>query len=588
VTPTADGPRGPEHDLVAGVRDAARRAASSSRPEAWITLRDAAAVEADGAAVAAELDRGDDLPLAGTTLAVKDNIDVAGTPTTAAHPAFATDGLESATVVARLTAAGAVVIGKTNLDQFATGLVGTRSPFGAVRNAIDPSRISGGSSSGSAVAVALGEVDAALGTDTAGSGRVPAALNAVVGLKPTRGLLSTVGVVPACRSIDCVSVFARSVATASAVLAAASGPDPADPWSRTAPLGTPIPGSGPLRIGVPRPEQVDALDDAARGAWDRAVRDLARLGPVVEIDLGPYLDAGELLYGSALVAERWDAVGPFLEAHPEGSDPTVAAVIGAARDLPAHQYAADIDRVRRHAADFAPVWDAVDVVAIPTVGEAPTLAEVAADPIGVNRRLGRFTNGCNLLDLCAAAVPAGTRDDGMPFGITFLGPAFADPVVATVAARFVGEPDPPLPGWAGATTIVVVGAHLRGQPLNGELVGRGAQFVASVRTAPSYRLAALPTVPPKPGLSRVRPDETGAAIAAELWRIPIDGFGDFVDAIPAPLGIGKVELADGTWHPGFICEGAALADAPDITAHGGWLAYLTTRPGATADPPIGR
>ncbi len=577
-----------DREAITGrARDAARAAAGSTRPEAWITVRDLAEVEADAAEVATRLERGDTLPLAGTTLAVKDNIDVAGTRTTAAHPAFGSNASRSATVVAKLAASGAIVIGKTNLDQFATGLVGTRSPFGAVRNAIDPERISGGSSSGSAVAVALGEVDAALGTDTAGSGRVPAALHAIVGLKPTRGLLSTTGVIPACRSIDCVSVFARSVATANAILAEAAGPDPTDPWSRTAPLGTAIPGSGPLRIGVPHPDQLASLDGYARTAWEGAVRELARLGPLVEIDLTPYLAAGDLLYDSALVAERWAAVGAFLDAHPEGADPTVAAVIGAARDLPAHEYAADLDRVRRHAGAFAPTWDVVDVVAVPTVGEAPTLAAVAADPLGVNRRLGRFTNGCNLLDLCAAAVPAGRRGDGMPFGITFLGPAFADPVVATAAARLVGEPDPPLPTWVGATTIVVVGAHLRGQPLNGELVGRGAQFLAPVRTAPTYRLAALPTVPPKPGLSRVGPGEPGGAIAAELWRIPIDGFGDFIGGIPAPLGIGRVELDDGSWHPGFICEGWALADAPDITAHGGWLAYLASRSGGKMHPPIG-
>jgi allophanate hydrolase len=557
---------------VTAARSALAAVAASARPEAWITVRAADDVERDAAAVATRLARGDDLPLAGLTVAVKDNIDVEGLPTTAAHPAFDRTPTQSATAIARLTDAGAVVIGKTNLDQFATGLVGTRSPYGACRNAVLADRVAGGSSSGSALAVACGEVDVALGTDTAGSGRVPAALNGIVGLKPTRGLVSNAGVVPACRSLDCVSVFARSVGAAAAVLAVAAGPDPTDPWSRTPPRGTPVVAPGPLRIGVPRPDQLLTLDAAASDAWRAAVEQLRGLGSVEEIDLGPYLAAGDLLYGSALIAERWDAVGEFLAAHPDGADPTVATLIGAARELPAHQLAGDLDRVRRHAAAFAPVWETVDVVAVPTVGEAPTLAEVAADPIGVNARLGRFTNGANILDLCAAAVPCGVRADGVPFGITFLAPAFADPVVAAAAARLLGEPDPPLPPWAGATTIVVVGAHLRGQPLNHQLVERDARFVGTVRTAPTYRLHALPTTPPKPGLVRV--NDGGAAIDAELWTIPVDGFGAFVAAIPGPLTIGRVELADGTTHSGFLCEEWATTTAPDITELGGWLRYL--------------
>jgi allophanate hydrolase len=548
-----------------------RAAASSARPEAWISLRAESEVDADAASVAARVARGDDLPLAGMTLAVKDNIDVAGIPTTCAHPAFSHLPERSATVVTRLVDAGAVVVGKTNLDQFATGLVGTRSPFGACRNARVASRIAGGSSSGSAVAVALGEVDVALGTDTAGSGRVPAALNGIVGLKPTHGLVSAAGVVPACRSLDCVSILARSVAEAAAALAVAAGPDRCDAWSRTPPLGTPAVGPGPLRVGVPRADQLPYLDPLARDAWLAALPAIAALGPVEEIDLTPYLEAGELLYGGALIAERFDAVGPFLEAHPEGADPTVAMLVGAAQSLPAHELARDLDRVRRHAAAFAPVWHHVDVVALPTVGEAPTIEEVAADPIGVNSRLGRLTMGCNILDLCAAAVPCGTRADGVPFGVTFLGPAFADTTVITAAARLMGEPDPSPPPWSATTTLVVVGAHLRGMPLNGDLTARGARFVASVRTAPRYRLHALATDPPKPGLVRVA--EGGASIDAELWALPVDGFGDLVRRVPAPLCIGTVELTDGSTHPGFLCEAIATEAAPDITHHGGWAAY---------------
>jgi allophanate hydrolase len=559
-------------DPVAGARHALDAVASSRRPEAWITVRAPDAVLADAADVSARVGSGDALPLAGLTLAVKDNIDVAGLPTTAAHPHFDRLPSRSATAVTRLVDAGTVVIGKTNLDQFATGLVGTRSPYGACRNALDPARVSGGSSSGSAIAVALGEVDAALGTDTAGSGRVPAALNGIVGLKPTRGLVSNAGLVPACRSLDCVSVLARSVADAAAVLAVAAGPDPTDPWSRTPPRGTRAVGSGPLRVGLPRPEQLLTLDPPAAAAWVAALDVIAKLGPTIEIDLAPYLAAGELLYGSAMIAERYDAVGEFLATHPDGADPTVAALIGAARDLPAHQLAGDMDRVHRHAAALAPTWDLVDVIAIPTVGEAPTLAEVAADPIGVNARLGRFTNGCNILDLCAAAVPCGVRSDGMPFGITFLAPAFADPVVAAAAARLLGEPDPPLPPWAGTTTIVVVGAHLRGQPLNHQLVDRGGRLVGAVRTAPFYRLHALPTTPPKPGL--VRTSDGGTSIDAELWALPVDGFGAFVGGVPAPLTIGRVELDDGTTHSGFLCEDVAAASAPDISHYGSWVRYL--------------
>jgi allophanate hydrolase len=563
-------------DPIAAARAALAAASASERPEAWITLRSAAMIDADAASVTARVAEGESLSLAGLTVAIKDNIDVAGVPTTAAHPSFDRRPDVSATAVRRLVDAGAIVIGKTNLDQFATGLVGTRSPYGACRNAIVEDRISGGSSSGSALAVALGEVDASLGTDTAGSGRVPAALNGLVGLKPTRGLVSNAGVVPACRSLDCVSVFARTVEVAAAVLEAASGFDPEDPWSRTPPGAAPVVGAGPIRIGVPSDAALATLDGPATRAWRVALESFPSLGPVVEIDLSPYLEVGDLLYGSALIAERYDAVGEFLAAHPDGADPTVATLIGAAAGLPAHQLAGDLDRIRRHAAAFAPVWDRVDVIAIPTIGEAPTLAEVAADPIGVNARLGRFTNGANILDLCAAAVPCGVRDDRVPFGITLLGPAFADSVVAAAAARLLGEPDPPLPSRANTSTIVVVGAHLRGQPLNHQLTERGGRFLAAVDTAPAYRLHALPTTPPKPGLVRV--PAGGAAIAGELWTLPIDGFGSFVAQIPGPLCIGAVELDDGSTHPGFLCEGFAAADAPDITGFGGWIAYVGSNP----------
>ncbi|MCU1488195.1 MAG: aspartyl-tRNA(Asn)/glutamyl-tRNA (Gln) amidotransferase subunit [Actinomycetia bacterium] len=503
---------------------------------------------------------------AGTRLAVKDNVDVAGLPTTCAHPAFAYTPSTSATAVQRLVDAGAVVVGKANLDQFATGLVGTRSPYGVVANPHVPDRVAGGSSSGSAAAVALGLADLAIGTDTAGSGRVPAALCGVVGLKPTVGLVPNDGVVPACASLDCVSIFARTVGEAAEALDRIAG------GARPIPTGTPVAPTGSLRIGVPPASQLWALDDHAAAAWDRAGKELDALGTVVEVDLTAYLQAGQLVYGPAYLPERHAAVGRFLAAHPDGADPSVAEIIAWGAEVDAAASAAERLRLPALAASVARWWADVDVVAIPTVGEAPTIDAVAADPIGINRRLGTFASGANPLDLCAAAVPCGFRDDGIPFGVTFLGPAFADPVVALAAARLAGEPDPPPPSWAGWTDIAVVGAHLAGQPLNWQLTDRGGHLVKAIATAPTYKLVALPTEPPKPGMVRVA--EGGAAIATEVWRLPTDGFGSFVAAIPQPLGIGTVDLADGTQVHGFLCEDIATDGAPDITHHGGWLAYL--------------
>lgn len=499
----------------------------------------------------------------GPRLAVKDNIDVAGLPTTCAHPAFARVPEHSATAVQRLLDAGCVVAGKTNLDQFATGLVGTRSPYGAVENPHVPGRIAGGSSSGSAAAVARRLVDLAVGTDTAGSGRVPAALCGVVGLKPTVGLIPTDGVIPACPSLDCVSIFARTVGDATAALAVMAG-------DARVPIGTPVAPAGPLRIGVPA--ELVGLDTHATAAWERAVTDLARIGTLVEVDLTPYLEAGRLVYGAAFLPERQAAFGAFLASHPHGADPTVAAIVG--KTCRAEDAAAERLRLPAIAAEVEEWWRSVDVVCVPTVGEAPTLDEVAADPIGVNLRLGAYTAGANPLRLCAAAVPAGTRDDGVPFGVTFLGPAFADPVVAVAAARLADEADPLPPAWVGWTDIVVVGAHLTGQPLNHQLVGSGGHLARATTTAPAYRLVALPTEPPKPGLLRA---DAGAAIEVEVWRLPTDAFGRFVARIASPLGIGQVTLADGTLVHGFLCEGTAAAAAPDITAHGSWRNYLGSK-----------
>ncbi len=519
------------------VTQAYERIRRVDRPEIWIDLRPEADVQAEFAAATG--------PLAGKLFAVKGNIDVAGLPTTAACPAYAYQPAEDAAVVARLRAAGAVVVGTTNMDQFATGLVGTRSPYGAVRNAIDPARVSGGSSSGSAVAVALGIVDFSLGTDTAGSGRVPAAFNGIVGLKPTYGLIPTDGVVPACRSLDCVSIFARTVAEASQVLACASQQPP-----------TPVL-SLPYRLGVPAD-----LGELAPG-WAEAFKVAVERFPgasLVPIDLEPFLAAARLLYEGAFVAERYTAVGEFIDAHPTEVDPTVGGIISAAKDVPAHRLFADQEELARLRAIALEQMSTVDALAVPTTVGHPTIAEVAADPVGVNARLGRFTNFANLFGLAALAIPAGTVD-GLPFGISLVGKGFSDGLLASIAGT--------LPATA---KVAVVGAHLPGQPLNNELVSRGGVLVQDTTTAPAYRLFALDTIPPKPGL--VRSDE-GAAIVAEVWELPLEAFGSFVASLPSPMAIGRVELADGTWVPGFTCERHALDGAEDITSYGGWRPYLT-------------
>ncbi|MEU6642586.1 allophanate hydrolase [Saccharomonospora sp. NPDC046836] len=547
----------------ARVAAAYARLRETGRPEVWITVRD----EATALAEAEEIDRrvaaGQRLPLAGTAVAVKDNIDVAGLPTTAGSRAFAYDPDRDATAVARLRAAGAVVIGKTNLDQFATGLVGTRSPFGAVRNAWDPARISGGSSSGSAVATALGIVDLALGTDTAGSGRVPAALNGVYGVKPTAGLVPATGVVPACRTLDCVTVFARDLGTARRAAELMSGADGVDPRARP---DQPAPAlDASPRVAVPTPEQLAGLADGWAEAFARVVADLAAGGAeIVEVDIAPLLEAATLLYGGAFVAERTAAVGDFIAAHPElvgdDLDPTVAAIILAGAQAGAVDYVRDCERLDLLGHEGLSRLDGAVALLTPTTTWHPTLAEVAVDPVGANARMGRYTNFANLLDRSALAVPAGAVA-GLPFGVMLTGAPFADRTLAQLAERIA----------APAVELLVVGAHLRGQPLNHQLVSAGGSFVADVRTAPTYRLYALPTTPPKPGLARVAAG--GAAVAGELWRLPAAGFGTFVANLPAPMGIGPVRLGDGRTVAGFLCEAVALEGAPDITAYGGWRAY---------------
>lgn len=557
---------------VERVLEAYERAAEVDRPEVWITLRPEEEALADAARVDAEVAAGDRRPLAGSTLAVKDNIDVAGLPTTAGCPAFAYNAVTDAPAVARLTAAGAVVLGKANLDQFATGLVGTRSPYGAVRDARRPTYASGGSSSGSAVAVALGTADIALGTDTAGSGRVPAAFGGIVGIKPTRGLVPNLGVVPACRTLDCVTVFAREMALAERAMGVLHGAAAGDPTARVWPPGAPLGAPPSPRVAIPLDGQLQELTEAGSEAFAAAVERMAAAGAeLVQIDLAPFLDAGRLLYAGAYVAERYAAVGSFVDAHPQDVDPTVGAIIAAAGGVPAHALVADEERLDRLRLATDSALDGVDALLLPTAPRQPTLAEVAADPVGVNTRLGVWTTFCNLLDLCAVALPAGAADGGS-FGVSVLARPFADRVAADVAALLMGvSPGDPTWGPPGVE-LFVVGAHRRGQPLNGELVGRGARFVATEHTEPDYRLFRLDTTPPKPGLVRV--GEGGAAIEGERWRLPVASLGDLLAALPPPMALGPVRLAGGAAPVGFLCEPLALVGAEEITAHGSWPAYL--------------
>jgi allophanate hydrolase len=584
---TADEPVGPvgPADPVAAAEAALARIAAGDRPEVWISRREPELVLAAAHRQAGRAAAGEDLPLLGRTVAAKGNIDVAGLVTTAGCPAYGYEPGRSAAAVARLEQAGAVVVGSTNLDQFATGLVGTRSPYGAVRSAVHPELIAGGSSSGSAVAVALGLVDLALGTDTAGSGRVPASMNGIVGLKPTKGWVSTLGVVPACRSLDCVSVFAPTVHEAVAANAAMAGFDLDDPWSRR-----PVPPrrpSLPLRIGVPSGADLDHdpdLDVPTRAALDHAADRLAEQGhDVVEISLAPLLAAGALLYGGAFVAERYAAVGEFIAAHLGEVDPTVGAIIMAGADVPAHRLAADEDRLRTLARQAEATWEHVDVLVLPTTPTTFTIDQVAEDPIGRNVVLGRYTSFVNLLDQCAITVPVALQPDGVPRGLTVIGPAWTDARVAAVGAELAGEPcphgdpaaDSPAPSVDTPVVLAVVGAHLTGQPLNHQLTDRGGTLLRSGTTSDDYRLYALHTEPPKPGLLRVRTG--GQPIEVELWELSPAAFGDFVANIPAPLGIGRVRLDDGSDVAGFLCEPVAVQGAEDISIHGGWRRYLATR-----------
>jgi allophanate hydrolase len=536
----------------------------------WISQRPHAEVAADLAA-----SRG---TLSGIRLAVKDNVDVAGLPTTAACPEFGYTPERDAAAVAALRAAGAVVVGKTNLDQFATGLVGTRSPYGAVRDHRRPEFISGGSSSGSAVAVATGAADIAIGTDTAGSGRIPAALQGIVGIKPTVGVISTGGVVPACESYDCVTIFAADLGLANRAMAVMA----AGARDRRWPADTRL--AAPPNPVVAVPAELPELDETWRVSFDAVVARLAGAGArIVAIDIAPFLAAAKLLYGGALVSERYAAVGEFIDAHPDAAlDPIVAGIITGARDLPAHRLVTDrraVEQLRRTAMTLL---DGADALLVPTAPMHPRLDEVAADPVGVNSRMGIYTNFCNLFDLCGVAVPAGTAGDAQ-FGVTVLARAFDDAVALDIAARFTETPQLP-DVWPLAATeaveLVVFGAHLRGGPLAYQLTDLGARFVAEVTTAPRYRMTALDTTPPKPAVTRCPDGTPGAALYGHRWLLSPAALGVFLSALPAPMQLGKVELADGSWRTAFGCEGAAAAGGADVSRFGSW-------PEAVADGAVG-
>jgi allophanate hydrolase len=581
------------------VRDVIARCEAAGADNAWILRLPAAAIleqvdalESRRAAAGGSLAG---LPLYGVPFAVKDNIDYAGVPTTAACPEFAYVPAESAPVVDRLIAAGAILVGKTNLDQFATGLVGTRSPYGAVANAFRPEYISGGSSSGSAVVVARGLVSFALGTDTAGSGRIPAGFNNIVGVKPTVGRLSARGMLPACRSLDCISIFALTAADGATVLGVASAFDPRDTYSRRGDGGSASLGAAP-RLGIPlRPEFCG--DAEQERLFNLAVERAKSMGATIRtVDLGPFLGTAALLYDGPWVAERYAAIETVMRERPRIVHPVVRQVIESATRYSAVDAFKGVYRLQELRRATAAVWEGIDALLVPTAPTIYTIAQVNADPVTKNSHMGIYTNFVNLLDLCALALPAAMREDGLPFGVTLIAPAWCDEALAEFGTRWQrasalplgatgialppGETAavPPLAG--GYARVAAVGAHMRGLPLNHQLATRGARFVAEAMSAQAYRLYALPgTVPPKPGMVRVGPSNTapGTSIALELWDLPLERFGELAAEVPPPLAIGSVELADGSWVKGFVCEGHAVAGADDISSYGGWRAYLASR-----------
>jgi len=585
----ADAVNGGRRTAEAAAQEALARIAAyeAIQPAVWISRTPADQVLAAARAVDARIAAGETLPLAGVPFAVKDNIDVAGLATTAACPAFAYQPDESAAVVARLVQAGAIVMGKTNLDQFATGLVGARSPYGACGAVYNRAYVSGGSSSGSAVAVAAGLVAFALGTDTAGSGRVPAAFNHLVGFKPSKGRWSTRGLVPACRTLDCITVFAGTTAEALAVDAVAAGFDAADAYSRRRPAEVPAAPGPRFRFGVPPDEQLNWLGDLASPAlYAAAIRRLEAAGGVaVTVDIAPLRAAADLLYQGPWVAERTAAVEDLLREKPAAIDPTVRAILqGGLAQTAVEAFRAEY-RLRALARQAEALWEAVDVLLLPTAATAYRISEVKAEPFALNAGLGLYTNFVNLLDMSAVAVPAGFRDNATGFGVTLIGPAWADDALLALAQRY--EDIAPMPdtapldlsdqsgGVPARIRLAVVGAHLAAMPLHWQLTSRDARLVARTRTAPAYRLYAMAeSTPPKPALVHV--GEGGSSIEVEVYELDVAHFGSFVAEVPPPLAIGTVTLEDGTLVKGFVAEPRALDGATDITHLGGWRAYIAS------------
>jgi allophanate hydrolase len=566
-----------------------KRIREHNDPAIFISLRDEKEAVAEAEALSARDAR--ELPLYGIPVAVKDNIDVAGLPTTAACPAYSYNATRDAVAVARLRQAGAIIIGKTNLDQFATGLVGVRSPYGIPINPMRSDLIPGGSSSGSAVAVSAGLVPLSLGTDTAGSGRVPAMLNNIVGLKPSLGLVPTAGVVPACRTLDCVSVFSLTVDDAVSALSVMAGPDRSDPFSRDRTFSKLSPFPTGLRLGVPRDGQLIFFGDKAQeAAYAASLERWRSLGAtLVSFDLEPFYETARLLYEGPWVAERYLVIRNMLASSPDAIHPVTREITVAGSRLSAADTFAALYRLQtlRRTAEHA--FAGIDAVVLPTAPTAYSTAQVLANPIELNSRLGTYTNFVNLLDLCGLALPSAIRPDEIPFGITLLAPAGQDALLASIGRVFQSQTRLPL-GAKGVAMppladlnldltgdeipIAVVGAHLSGMALNGELKAHGARLLEATSTTPDYRLFALPTTPPKPGMLRVETG-SGTSIELEVWAMPAAAFAKFVAAIPPPLSIGTVRLGDGRGVKGFIVEAADIGSAKDISAFRGWRAFMT-------------
>ena len=566
------------------IREVYRRIRALQGNPIWINL-----IPEEESLVAAEaLTDAAMAPLFGIPFAIKDNLDAARLPTTAGCPAFSYVAERDATVVKRLKSAGGILIGKTNLDQFATGLVGVRSPYGACSTVFHSEYISGGSSSGSAVAVAAGLLSFALGTDTAGSGRVPAAFNNIVGLKPTRGILSTEGLVRACRSLDCISLFCLTAEDAETVFSVAASYDQADCYSRHLPSAEHLPST--YRIGIPAAHILGLVDQGYRTLFMEAQQRLSSLEhTLIEVDVTPLLKTAHLLYGGPWVAERFAAVGEFVKEHREQVHPVVHDIIMGGEKYSAVDAFNALYALEEFRQQASIVWNAVDILLLPTVPDIYRIEEIENDPVALNSRLGTFTNFVNLLDLAAIALPAGFRADGLPFGVTFIGQTFSDRLLIALSKSYLGslqpslggtgQPYPQVPGTdrpanSDRMMIAVVGAHLSGEPLNHQLTDRDARFIRRAKTAPSYQLFALPgTSPPKPGLVRVGA-EVGRSIDLEVWELPVAEFGNLLKDVPSPLTIGMLHLSDGRVVKGFLCEEVAVQDALNISEFGGWKAYL--------------